>query len=438
MPLFQCGGRLGGFAAFCGGVPLWLAAAAAVLAGDAARADIDPLSGIDFVRIGAVGNGPWPGTVPATVGDRAVGRGGVGYEYNIGRFEFTTAQAVEFFNAAFDRPANDRLPHLIPPNFWGAASATPTTPGGQRWRVPAGSEMLPVGNLSWRMAAMICNWYHNGKALGREAFLNGAYDVSTFSYTGTVFNDQFTYNVGARYWIPTWDEWLKSAHFDPNKNGQGQGGWWVYPNASDTPLVYGPPGVLVNGVAAQANAGWDGNDFPGHNPFGMRLGAYGNVTSAFGLFDLAGATTEWTEGISLTNGVFPTGRLFEGSAWVFGDVLSDQVQYRGSDFPSLSTFDLGFRLASSIPAPSHAAIVGSGMLLLRRTRRPWTTRHDPNPRCVRFAFQSFHRDERVCATVDDSRHQERCDPSTGLPRRPRHHHRCRYGERNVSAQDLRP
>ncbi|MFN7022419.1 MAG: hypothetical protein ACK4WH_13975, partial [Phycisphaerales bacterium] len=60
----------------------------------AARADIDPVSGIDFVRIGAVGNAPWPGNGQPV--DRAVGRGGVDYEYSIGRFEVTTAQWVEF------------------------------------------------------------------------------------------------------------------------------------------------------------------------------------------------------------------------------------------------------------------------------------------------------------------------------------------------------
>lgn len=95
------------------------------------RADIDPVSGIDFVRIGAVGNAPWPGVSPPVQGD-PIGRGGVNYEYHIGRFEWTTAQAVEFFNAAFDRPAADGLPHLNPPTFWGAVATTPTVPGGRR------------------------------------------------------------------------------------------------------------------------------------------------------------------------------------------------------------------------------------------------------------------------------------------------------------------
>src|SRR5690606_14576419 len=118
-----------------GAVPLLVAGSAA--------ADIDPLSGIDFVHITDPGNAPWAGN--GTAGDFAIGRGSVGYNYHIGRMEVTTSQWVEFFNAAFDRPVEDRLPHLIPPTFWGAAATAPNTSGGLRWTVPAGNENMPVG-----------------------------------------------------------------------------------------------------------------------------------------------------------------------------------------------------------------------------------------------------------------------------------------------------
>src|SRR5579862_2644532 len=107
-----------------------------------ARADIDPLSGIDFVQIGAAGNAPWAGN--GTAGDQAIGHGQVNYDYSIGKYEVTTSQWVDFFNAAFDRPPSDQLPYLIPPTHWGAAPTTPTVAGGERWTVPAGNAMLPV------------------------------------------------------------------------------------------------------------------------------------------------------------------------------------------------------------------------------------------------------------------------------------------------------
>lgn len=112
--------------------------------------------------------------------------------------------------------------------------------------------------------------------------------MSTFGFNGGIFTDELAHNPDAKYWIPTWDEWLKAAHYDPNKaNSDGStGGWWQYSNASDTPYVYGPPGM------GQANAG-----FSSPSPFIIPLGAYPEVQSPWGLLDMAGGggTKEWTE-----------------------------------------------------------------------------------------------------------------------------------------------
>jgi formylglycine-generating enzyme required for sulfatase activity len=325
-----------------------------------ALAQGDP-SGIDFVTIGDPGNPAWPGN--GTPNDHVVGRGSVDYAYRIGRYEVTTSQFVDFFNAAFDRPQSDWLPNLIPPTHWGAVSTTPHTPGGLRWTVPAGNEMLPVGNIDWRMAAMYCNWLCNDKSTARSAFMNGAYDATTFGTSPTGFTDQITHNPGARYYIPTWDEWLKAAHWSPtNPNHDG---WYLYPNAGDNPLVYGPPGVLVNGLPTQANGAWESIEFPGHDPFSIPLGAYPTVQSPWGLFDCAGATAEWTEEVVYVNGLFPAYRVSEGSPWASPGAtgLADLVNDFGDDFPNASTADLGFRIAASIPSPSACAV---GALVLSR------------------------------------------------------------------------
>lgn len=217
---------------------------------------------------------------------------------------------MEFFNAAYDRPADDRIPHLIPPTFWGAASITPTTPGGMRWSVPAGNEMRPVGNISWRMAAIYCNWLHNGKATDRTAFLDGAYDVSTFVPSPQGHGDQRTHHPGARYWIPTWDEVLKSFHYDPHKNGPDQGEWWTVSNGSDTRYVYGPPGTLVNGLPTEANGGWFDS---ANSQYRVLLGAYPDIQTPWGLLDAAGGTSEWTEEV-IGFGDLLEARGFDGSS----------------------------------------------------------------------------------------------------------------------------
>ncbi|MBX9735326.1 MAG: formylglycine-generating enzyme family protein [Phycisphaerales bacterium] len=319
--------------------------------------------GIEFVTVGAAGNAAWVGNGPAT------GRGAVGYDYRIGRWEVTTSQWVQFFNAAYGRPQSEALPHLLPPSggFWGAQPDPNYRGPGQRWVVAPGQENRPVGNISWRMAAMYCNWLHNDQSTDRAAFLNGAYDVSTFGYVqGSIFTDQITHNAGARYWIPTWDEWVKAAHFDPNRNGTGQGGYWNISNASDTQLIYGPP----SNPLAQANGGFSQtdplNNPTGVNPYSIALGAYPQTQSPWGLLDVAGGTLEWTEGVSYFFGV-PTERWFEGSAWTQG-VSLDRIDRSGRDFPSNSGQFFGFRIASAIPSPS-ASVVVVGLLIVGTRRR---------------------------------------------------------------------
>ncbi len=322
---------------------------------DPVSAQPDP---IDFVTIGAPGNAPWPGD--GTPGDIAIGRGGVDYEYRIGRYEVTTAQWVEFFNAAYDRPRNDWLPHLRPPDFWGAVPTTPNTPGGLRWRVPAGNEMIPTGNISWRMAAMYTNWLHNDQSSARAAFMDGAYDVSTFGYVGNIFTDQLAHHPDARYWIPTWDEWLKAAHYDPDRNGPGQGGWWTYSNTSNTSLIGAPPPSM--GGNGQANFG-----FSSPNPFGIPLGAYTQTQSPWGLYDVAGATAEWTESVrTLSTGY--RSRYYEGSWWDSspGYAILDSVYWASSVFPSMSSYEFGFRIAAPVPAP--ATCIPALLVLCRGAR----------------------------------------------------------------------
>ena len=330
-------------------------------AAQASGAQISYSQGIEFVTIGAAGNAVVPATFPQGY---ARGRGSVSYEYRIGRMEVTTSQWVEFFNAAFDRPSNDRLPHLIPPGVWGAQGATPTVPDGRRWTVPAGNENRLVGNISWRMAAMYCNWLCNDKGTDRAAFLNGAYDVATFGgLSPNGFSDQVEHSPGAQYWIPTFDEWVKAAHFDPNRLGDAAGGWWRFPTLSDVVPVYGPPGQ------GQANAG--AVQIPSQQLF-HPLGSYPTVQSPWGLLDTAGGTSEWLESALAITGPNLDIRLQEGSSFAlsFGSSRgSDLIEGTSGSYPSISEWDFGFRIASAVPTPGVSALLGLGIALALRRRR---------------------------------------------------------------------
>jgi sulfatase modifying factor 1 len=374
-----------------------LAAAMLLTAGLAGsvHAQVDP-SGIDFVTVGAVGNAPLPGT--PSFGSN-VGRGRVDYEYRIGRTEITTAQWAEFYNAAFDRPSTDRIPFVAAPDVWGAATTIPTTPGGQRWRVPAGNEMRAVGGITWRTAAVYCNWLHNGKGTDRAAFLSGAYDVSTFGNfsSGGGFVDQLTRSPGARYWIPSVDEWMKAAHYDPAKqNADGSvGGWWRYVHSRDDRApIYGPAGQLRNGVPTEANAAWSDFTFPGFNTFNVPLAAYA-MTSPWGLLDTSGGTAEWTEEVAQIAGEpVPRERYAEGGYWTGGAAGNDEVRFRGvAETPGFQDWILGLRVAS-IPSPGAGGLVIGFALcsLCKRRRRNHAECKQvsslEHARCVRFGNAS--------------------------------------------------
>lgn len=316
--------------------------------------------GIEFVTVNPLGpggtpNAPYPyhETVPA---ERD---GSVDHAFRIGRYEITTQQWGEFFYAAalVRQQTGVGIPHLSNPTFIGGVN-------GQNM-------MAPVGGITWRTAAIYCNWLHNDRAMTREAFMNGAYDVTTFGYrNGNIFTDQTAHHPGARFWIPTLDELIVADHYDPNRYGPSQGGYWNYTISQDTAPVYGPAGVLVNGQPAQANSGWLPDDYPGMSlpfPFGVSLGAYPTQQSPWGLLDAAGGTSEWTETVS--NAGIPY-RFLHGSGAAAGAFGNDRISTGLAGLPSDGFFYWGFRIAAAVPSPSFTAAFGVfGLVGMARRRR---------------------------------------------------------------------
>lgn len=327
--------------------------------------------GYDWVTIGAAGNRAYDGPDPFNL---VAGRGAVDYEYRMARTELTTAQAVEFFNAATARP--DPLPFVgqswwAPPLLWGAVVDTAYTGPGTKWKVDPSdpnAAMRPVGGLSWRQAAVLCNWLTNEKATSTTAFMDGAYDVTTFTPTPAfpTWNDQQVHSPGATYWIPTLDEWIKAVHYDPLANG-GLGRWWQQPNGTDTELIYGPPPSFGGDGTGMANSGFT---LPNDGHYLIPLGAYPQVTTPFGLLDAAGGTKEWLESIRVVDGEMNRG--IDGSYRGSEGAGADVAYSWGQDRPHRRFTYGGVRLASTVPSPPSVgtALLLNGVLLVRRRRAP--------------------------------------------------------------------
>lgn len=313
------------------------------LMSSAARADVPPDYGFQWATIGDAGNRP---TLPAETPVHPTAYiGSVDYEFRMSTTEVTVGQWLEFVRA-------------YTPYYTGSANNVSFL--GFRI-LNSGSGYVIFGDpnrsteMSWSYAARYCNWLCNGKALTREAFENGAYDTSTFTFNpdGTA-NHQIGHNPNAEFWIPTLDEWTKAVYWDPNKPGTDGGGYWQYPGASDVPLT---PGSPSNG--GQTNAGRD--------PMGQAgpdvVGAYPAVTAPWGLLDASGGRVEWTESTpdpSLNNSRFTKGSSRGSTAYIFQDML-DNLPEASVNIPAA-----GLRLASKVPSPGATVVIVIAMIPRRR------------------------------------------------------------------------
>ncbi|MCC6659811.1 MAG: SUMF1/EgtB/PvdO family nonheme iron enzyme [Phycisphaerales bacterium] len=341
------------------------AAAALVLglASIAAAQGVPPSYGYEFVTVGAPGNPAfndptWPYSTVVN------GRGRVDYAYRMSRTEVSTGQWMEFLNTfTFTTSPNPFWGHT-PPAHWGARIDPLQGPGlGYTLRDVPSAAQLPVGGITWRMAAMYCNWLHNGKGSSVDSLLTGAYDASTWGDgPGGTFTDGWTHLPGAKYWIPTLDEQIKSQHYDPDRYGPGQGGWWLNKNKSDEPGIPGPPGV------GTTSAGWGDPKHPGPE-WDIPLGAYPDSQSPWGLLDTSGGTMEWNEFVFRSD--HPEDRGHAGSyAGFLGFPLFDTIHGIGSTGPASPQPEVGLRIASIVPTPSSSIVFAIAVIAAARRRRP--------------------------------------------------------------------
>ncbi len=316
---------------------------------------------IEFVTIGAPGNAGYG--LPSPPGYLNIqGRGRVDYEYRIGKYEVTTAQWMEFVNTY--NVLGGSWTFFADPVFWGAVPDPAYSGPGIKYKLnPAlpNAPMVPVIGISWRETAQFCNWLHNDKASGTWAIENGAYDASTFTTNANgTFNDQLTHHPSAKYWIPTFDEWTKAAHYDPDRYGPGKGGYWLYPHRSDEPPIGGPPGQ------GQANTGF--NMLPSLGHYYIPLGSYPETQSPWGLLDTAGATSEHTEFWWFPGGPYVE-RGSRGSVAGGAADPSDRIYWVSSNSPQYGYVAVGARIASAIPSPGSLITLGMAWIAFGSSTR---------------------------------------------------------------------
>lgn len=307
-----------------------------------------------FTEVGAVGNAAYQ--VPRFPGGPIVREiGAVDYRFRIATQEVQGRHWIEFVNAYAPYVGDDFLigSYTGITNFAGFKNGVPY------YTVP--DEALNQATVAgMRYMTRYCNWLHHGKPTGPDVpqwvFETGAYDTSTFGNTPGQFSDQEHRSDGARVFLPTVDEWTKAVYYDPNRHGEGQGGYWLYPNQDDDPLVTGHPDE-----GGETNA--DSHDIPG---VPWDSGSYPDETSPWGLLDASGGQREVVEDyFSLPGSASPSGRVLLGSGIRGGspyDLLGEQSR-------ALIASPDGFRIAMVIPSPgAWAAALLGGVTIARRRR----------------------------------------------------------------------
>ncbi len=151
----------------------------------------DPQSGgaPGFVAIGD------PGNAPDVDYPRVGAFGAVAHAFEIGRHKVSNAEYVAFLNAAAKTDPHD----LFHPRMRIRRAGYE---GDYSYSAYPASARAAVTYVSWHDALRYCNWVHGG-------------DVESGAYA---FAGQTRVGVresGARYFLPTEDEWYKAAYYDP-------------------------------------------------------------------------------------------------------------------------------------------------------------------------------------------------------------------------------
>lgn len=273
----------------------------------------------DFVEVGNIGNQA-----------DLTGYGAVSYSFKISKYETTVDQYTKFLNAV----ATTDFYKLYNTSMNSGAIIQNGVSNNRSYSVVAGYSQKPISYVSWFDAARYCNWLHNGAVIGASTE-TGAYTLNGAT-NGIVLK-----NIGARYWIPTEDEWYKAAYFDPVA-----GGYWRYATKSNTISD------------SQANLGRSGG-----NPF-TDVGYFNSYASAYGTYDQTGNASEWNDAVIGINARGARGGAFFGGA---PDPSVRDTSYN----VSREGGELGFRVAT-IPEPSSFSLfltVGALLLSVRRKEK---------------------------------------------------------------------
>jgi hypothetical protein len=278
--------------------------------------------------------------------------GAVKYGFGIGKLEVTVSQYVAFLNTVDPKGANrhklwssDESGGAWP--RFGQIDFAASVGNGRHYSVAAPEWAdKPYGFANFLRSARFANSLYNGQLLSKKAGSESGFSYVTYKVRLSRVTEKGMYDMTVRamtrskksgFVIPSQDEWIKSAYFDPK--GTGTFSYWKYPtnagvfgdNTATAPVqaTLDPTNGNVTNAATQplaiyhnteisppAPPSWCPSIFSAEacttvNPFGLDPTAYakafagsvGTVGQAgtlgpWGTLDQGGNVVEWTDTIT--------------------------------------------------------------------------------------------------------------------------------------------
>jgi sulfatase modifying factor 1 len=290
--------------------------------------------------------------------------GSVSYTYRIGKYDVTIGQYTAFLNAVAATDTYGLYNTSMATDLNIAGISRNRASGSYSYSV-IGSPNHPITYVSWGDAARFSNWLNNGQPTGAEG--PGTTETGAYTLAGAISDaalSAVSRNVGAKWFIPSENEWYKAAYYDAVA-----GHYWSFATGTYAAPTSAPPGSAPNTANFFDNINLKGFAVTGSTSHSSSqnyltdVGAFTASASPYGTFDQSGDVYQWSE--TLISGSFRGAR---GGSW--GDtfpILS--ATWRNGTHPTGEDSVHGFRVAT-VPEPSTAvlSIVVCGLTWILRKR----------------------------------------------------------------------